>query len=187
MTGSDDRKFTRAHRAGAMPLLPASPPGPALIRWLGDAIDWIVVFIGAVMALLVFGNVLMHAFHRDIAWTTELCEFFMVWVTFLGGASAARRGAHMTITEFLDKLGTRARRSADVAIQLVVMLLLSVLIWYGVVLVNASWGNILTVLDWPMAWQYLPLPIGSALALLFAAWDTIQILRGRSPEERYGE
>jgi len=45
------------------------------------------VAIGAVMVVLVFCNVVMHVFRRDIAWTTELCEFMMVWATFLGGAS----------------------------------------------------------------------------------------------------
>ena len=90
-------------------LLPAGPPAPPAIRWLGMVVDYTLVTMGAVMVVLVFFNVVMHLFHQDIAWTTELCEFMMVWVTFLGGASAARRGAHMTITEFIDKLTGKSR------------------------------------------------------------------------------
>jgi len=150
-------------------------------------IDWSIVAIGAAMVVLVFANVVIHLFHGDIAWTTEFCEFMMVWVTFLGGASAARRGAHMSITEFLDKLSSAGRRRADAAIQLLAALVLCILLWYGSGLVEASWGNILTVLYWPMAWQYLALPVGAAAMLVFVLWDLLQIVRGKSHQERYGE
>ena len=40
------------------------------------------------MIVLVFINVTMHAFGKDMAATTEMCELLMVWVTFLGGAAA---------------------------------------------------------------------------------------------------
>jgi hypothetical protein len=35
-----------------MPLLPPGPPGPAPIRWLGSAVDYATVAIGAVMVTL---------------------------------------------------------------------------------------------------------------------------------------
>jgi len=166
--------------------LPPGPPAPALIRWLGMIVDHTVVAIGAVMAVLVFCNVVMHVLRRDIAWTTELCEFMMVWATFLGGASLARRGGHMTITEFLDKLSGVGRRRADAIIQVFTLVVLLLLVWYGMGIVKANWGNVLTVLQWPMALQYLGLPVGSAAMLLFVAYDFVQIVRGKSREERYG-
>ena len=95
------------------PLLPPAPPAPQAIQWLGSAVDWTLVVIGAVMVIMVFANVMMHVFHRDIAWTTEFCEFLMVWATFLGGASVARRGTHMVITEFIDKLSAARHGAAQ--------------------------------------------------------------------------
>jgi TRAP-type C4-dicarboxylate transport system permease small subunit len=80
------------------------PPSPALVRWVGKGVDYAVIGIGGAMAALIFVNVVLHAFHKDLAWLTELGEFMMVWVTFLGGAAASQRGAHMCINEFLDKL-----------------------------------------------------------------------------------
>ncbi len=76
-----------------------------------------MVVLGSVMVIMVFFNVIMHVIGKDVALTTEFCEFMMVWVSFLGGASAARRGLHMTITEFLDKLSGPMRRLADGIIQ----------------------------------------------------------------------
>jgi TRAP-type C4-dicarboxylate transport system permease small subunit len=169
-----------------MRLLPPGPPAPAAIRWLGTAIDWTVVGVGAVMVVLVFCNVVVHVLQRDIAWTTELCEFMMVWATVLGGASVARRSGHMTISEFLDKLSEAKRRQADGAIQVFALGVLVILVWYGGGIVQANWGNVLTVLDWPMALQYLALPVGSAAMLVFVAFDVVQIVRGKSRQERYG-
>jgi len=166
--------------------LPPSPPAPKVIRWLGNAVDWTMVALGFIMVIMVFFNVIMHVIGKDVAWSTELCEFMMVWVSFLGGASAARRGLHMTITEFLDKLSVPMRRLADGIIQAFCLLVLGLLVKFGMGIVMANWGNELTVLEWPMAWQYLGLPVGSAAMLVFVAFDLVQILRGKTREERYG-
>jgi TRAP-type C4-dicarboxylate transport system permease small subunit len=173
-------------RAARRALLPAGPAAPLPIRLLGAAVDWAVVALGAAMVALVFVNVVFHVFGGDVAWTTELAEFMMVWVTFLGGAAATRRGAHMRITEFLDKLAGVPRRWADAAIQALALFVLGLLVWFGLSIVTASRGNILTVLDWPMAWQYLSLPVGSAATFVFVAWDLVQIVRGSPAAERYG-
>jgi len=169
-----------------MPLLPAGPAAPWPIRALGTVVDWTIVAIGAVMIVLVFMNVLFHLVGRDIAYTTELSELLMVWVTFLGGAAATRRGAHMTITEFLDKLSPPGRRLADGAIQLLCLGLLLLLVWYGMGIVRSTWSNELTVLQIPMGLQYLALPAGALAMAVFTAWDLVEIARGRSRAQRYG-
>jgi TRAP-type C4-dicarboxylate transport system permease small subunit len=99
-------------------LLNPVAPAPLPVRVIGlGMVDWAVIAIGGPMATLVFFNVSLHLIHKDLAWVTELGELLMVWVTFLGGACAAQRGAHMTITEFIDKLTPARRRWADAAVQ----------------------------------------------------------------------
>jgi TRAP-type C4-dicarboxylate transport system permease small subunit len=92
----------------------------------------------------------------------------------------------MTITEFIDMLQGMPRRWADAAIQFVALAVLALLVWYGGGIVMASWGNVLTVLDWPMAMQYMALPIGAGASFVFVTYDLVQILQGKTPEERYG-
>lgn len=162
---------------------PAPLPGPLL--WLGRLVDWMVIGIGTGLIVLVFANVVLHAFAKDLAWMTELGELLMVWVTFLGGAAAAQRGTHMAIGEFLDKLDVAGRRRADAAIQLFCLVVLAVLFFYGWRIVAGGWTNVLTTLEWPMAWQYMPLPLGAALMMVFVAWDLAQTWRGVPREARY--
>jgi TRAP-type C4-dicarboxylate transport system permease small subunit len=166
-------------------LLTPVAAAPLPIRLLGRAVDWAVIAIGAGMTALVFVNVSLHVVHMDLAWVTELGELLMVWVTFLGGACAAQRGAHMTITEFIDKLGPARRRWADAAVQSLCLAMLLVLTRFGWSLVGGNWGNQLTVLEWPMAIQYMGMAVGCTLMAVFVAFDVWQTLRGVPREQRY--
>jgi TRAP-type transport system small permease protein len=160
-------------------------PAPMAVRLLSLCIDRTVILIGGTLAVLIFLNVVLHAIHRDLAWVTELGEFLMVWVTFLGGAAAAQRGAHMSINEFLDKLTPTKRLWADGAVQTFCTLIMGVVFYYGLRIVDESWGTVLTTLEWPMAWQYMPLPVGAACMLVFLVWDLVLIARGVPREQRY--
>jgi TRAP-type C4-dicarboxylate transport system permease small subunit len=164
---------------------PQRRPDPTLIRWLGKLVDLSVMTFGGALAILIFINVLMHAMGKDLAWLTELGEMMMVWVTFLGGAAAAQRGAHMSINEFLDKLTPRRRKWADAAVQIFTLVVVGVVLFFGLRIVQTSWDNVLTTLEWPMAWQYMPLPLGMGLMGIFVSWDLILILRGVPREQRY--
>lgn len=166
-------------------LLPAAPFAPPLLAAFGALVDWTVVAIGAVMIVLVFVNVLLHVFGRDMAAVTELAELLMVWVTFLSGGCAARRGAQMTITEFIDKLEGGARAAADAAIDAVGIAVLLLLLWYGGKLVAAGWGNELTVLQIPMSFQYLGMPVGACVMLVWLVYDLWLIAQGRTRDERW--
>jgi TRAP-type C4-dicarboxylate transport system permease small subunit len=125
-------------------------------------------------------------FNGDIAWTTEFCELLMVWVTFLGGAAATRRGAHMVVNEIVARLPATSRRLADAAIQSVVLITLGLLVRYGIGIAKAGSMSTLTVLGWPMSTQYVALPVASLITMVFVAWDLVEIVRGKSSEQRHG-
>jgi TRAP-type C4-dicarboxylate transport system permease small subunit len=150
------------------------------LKVIARGVDLGVILIGATLLAIVLANVVLHLVGRDLAWVTELGEFLMVWVTFLGGVAAAQRNSHMAITELLDKLSPARRRWADAAVQLVVVAMLLMLLVYGVSIVNNSWGSVLTTLEWPMAWQYMPMPIAALLMLVFHTVDLVDVLRGRA-------
>lgn len=158
---------------------------PWPMQALGRLVDWAVIAIGGTMAALVFFNVSLHVVGKDLAWVTELGELLMVWVTFLGGACAAQRGAHMTITEFIDKVPEPHRRWADAGVLALCLAMLVVLVRYGWALVRANWDNQLTVLEWPMAVQYMGMALGCTLMAVFVAFDLWQTLRGVPRSERY--
>jgi TRAP-type C4-dicarboxylate transport system permease small subunit len=160
---------------------------PLLLRAFGSFIDGATIAMGATMICLVFANVLLHQIGHDLAWTTELGQLLMVWVTFIGGAAAGRRGEHVAIVELVDLLGGRAHRWADFLAQLVAAAVLGMLVWYGIEIARGAWVDTLSVLGWPMTFEYLGLPIGSAATLVFVIYDLVLIARGVPRSGRYGE
>ncbi|SDI44373.1 TRAP-type C4-dicarboxylate transport system, small permease component [Propionivibrio dicarboxylicus] len=180
------RKGNGVSNVAIKEILPRGPQQAWPIHLLARVVDWLLVLAAAVMIVLVFFNVCAHAAGHDIAATTEACELMMVWVSFLGGASIIRRAGHMTITEFIDKLGERPRRYADFIVQLFALGVLWILLRNGLIIIDNNWGNILTVLGIPMSVQYMPLSIASGIGMVFVLYDLYQILCGISREERYG-
>jgi TRAP-type C4-dicarboxylate transport system permease small subunit len=149
------------------------------LRWLGDTLDVVIILLAIALLVVMSANVFARAaLNTDIAWNTEFGEFTLVWATFLGGAAAARRGSHMCITEFLAMLGPSLRRVVEVAIRLVVLGLLGLLVVAGINIVTKTMDQLMSVLYWPVGLQYLAMPVGSALAFIFVAYDTYRIARG---------
>jgi TRAP-type C4-dicarboxylate transport system permease small subunit len=161
---------------------------PPLLRLVGRLLDWVVVLCGAGLMVLVFGNVISRfVLALDIAWSSELATFLLVWGTFLGGAAAARRRAHMRVGEIVGLLGGRTRTAAEIAICLVVAGTLVPVVWFGVAVAAIQWPQLTTVLYLPVGLLYLAMPVGAALSLLFVLHDAVRIARGRAhPAEPAG-
>ena len=92
----------------------------------------------------------------------------------------------MVVNELINHLHGTARRVADVCIQIVVLITLGLLFWYGLGIAEAGQMSTLTVLGWPMSSQYIALPVASLITMVFVGWDLTEILRGKSAEQRYG-
>jgi TRAP-type transport system small permease protein len=158
-------------------LIPQPEGEPAALRAFGLLLEWCVVLCGAVLSLLVFGNVLSRfIFNFDVAWSGELASLMLVWATFLGGAAAVRRGAHMRVGEVVEALSGRLRAGAEFVVLLVVMATLAIVAWYGILLVERTWHQQTTVLYLPVGLLYLAMPVGSALGLPFALAEALRRL-----------
>jgi TRAP-type C4-dicarboxylate transport system permease small subunit len=160
---------------------------PALLRLLGDVLDIVVTVLAVMLLVVMFANVAARVvLNSDIAWNTEFGEFVLLWATFLGGASAARRGAHMRITEFIEAMPPFYTRAVEIATRFGVIALLGFLIWYGITIVQGTMEQEMTVLHWPIGVQYLAMPVGSALALVYVVYETTLLMRGEPiPQEAF--
>jgi TRAP-type C4-dicarboxylate transport system permease small subunit len=162
-------------------------PEPAALRLLGDGVDIVVTALSVLLLVVMFANVAARVvLNSDIAWNTEFGEFVLLWATFLGGASAARRGAHMRITEFVEAMPPAWTHKVEIATRLGVVTLLCFLIWHGVGIARSTMEQEMTVLHWPIGLQYLAMPVGSALALAFVLYETALLMRGEPiPQEAF--
>ena len=64
-------------------------------------------------------------------WTEEFARLVMVWLAFLGAASIQRSDDHISMTIVFDMLGDRAKRWIRVIGDVVTILVLVPVVWYG--------------------------------------------------------
>ena len=155
---------------------------PALLRWLGIAIDWTVAAAGTLVIALVFYNVLSRYFlHTDVSWSSELCTLLLIWITFIGGAMAVRRNAHLGVTEFIMGLKPASRSRADAVVLALTALALGLLVYFGITLTLMSWDNVAVAIRISNGWWYLAMPVGCALMLVFVLHQLVMVVRSGQP------
>lgn len=122
----------------------------------------------AMTIIIPWGVVNRYVLGAGSAWPEPMAILCMVLFTFIGAAATYRANAHIAVTMFTD----RAPKSWLPALRWMVDILMGllaifILIW-GLKLCAGTWHQ--PVAQFPIlrvGYTYLPLPVGSALTLLF--------------------
>jgi TRAP-type C4-dicarboxylate transport system permease small subunit len=145
---------------------------------LGDT--WL--FTTAIPAL--FGPVRAHDLGFTLPWTTEVTEYALYWMTFLGAPWVLRQGGHISIDIVIQSIGAAGRAVVTRVVAVLGAAITGVLLYYGTAVVRkaAAEGTTivktLTVAEWIV---FAPLPVTSLLLLLvFLGWIA------RPPAPRHG-
>jgi TRAP-type transport system small permease protein len=158
-----------------------TPKDQSAFGWLTQgvtrALELTIVACLTVMAMLVFGNVVLrYGFDSGIAVSEELARLLFVWLVFLGAILASRQQAHIGFDSPLKSLPFGLKKFVSV---LTGCLMLSACL----IFVIGGWQQTLINLDnsYPVlgisyAWLYgsaIVFGIGMAISILFNLWDTI--------------
>ena len=118
-----------------------------------------------------------------LPWTTEVTEYALYWITFLGAPWVLKEGGHISIDLLTQRLDPAARAVLARVIAFLGALISAILLYYAVaVLLKAvdqetEIVRTLIVKEW---WIYAPLPLCVLLMLaIFAGWLF------RPPEQRH--
>jgi TRAP-type C4-dicarboxylate transport system permease small subunit len=146
---------------------------------------WIVIAMMAVMATLVFMNVISrYIFNHSIIWAEEASQYLMVWVAFLGAGLALRQGRHVAIEILQDRLPSTVRRMTRHLVALLLIVFMGILIVLGFQFAYFAWDQETPVLNIPLGIPYLAVPIGALLLLihLFLLYQSYIDRRYDAPE-----
>jgi len=103
-------------------------------------------------------------------WPEPLAILCMIIFTFVGAAASYRAGGHIAVTMLTDRLPKRLRPPLIQVVNLLMIALALFIAWYGISLCRVTWDQYIA--EFPVlrvGLAYLPLPVGSALTLLFVA------------------
>lgn len=110
-----------------------------------------------VLLVTVTAGIVSRGLGHPLSWTDEASGYLMVWLACFGWMIATRRGAHIRIRYFQDKLPQRARRGTEAVIQLGLALFGAVVAWNSVHLMRTNSDIEAMALPLSVAWMYAPL------------------------------
>ncbi|WP_437887926.1 TRAP transporter small permease [Phytobacter sp. V91] len=120
------------------------------------------------VAVIPVGIFARYVLNSALSWPEPVAIICMVTFTFVGAAVSYRAGSHIAVSMVTDRLGENARRWCLILADLMLMAISLFIFWYGAALCAELWEQ--PVAEFPVftaGESYLPLPIGSAITILF--------------------
>ncbi|MFI5011930.1 MAG: TRAP transporter small permease [Hyphomicrobiales bacterium] len=146
------------------------------------ALALMVALLGTVLA-----GVVTRALDEPLIWTDEVSRLLMVWLAVFGWVLACRRRGHIRVRFFRDLLPERARRIAEILMQLAVMLFGVLIVWFGVQLVIRNIDLQATTVPISMSWLYAPICLAGLVTAAQAVGEIREHLRTPRPLPSPGE
>ena len=127
-------------------------------------------FIGVLLiaaSFILFANVVArYGFNDSFPWAEELTRYAIVWMVFVGGSLAARKGAHISVDVLWRVLGDHpARKVLVVSVDFLCVLFSLFLVVYGWDLVAQAreFGQVTPSLQVPLWTVQLAIPVSGVL------------------------
>lgn len=112
--------------------------------------------------------ILRYGFASAPFWSEEVGRYCLVWSVLLGAAVSVRRGGHIRVDIFAERLPPRARRALRRGLRALSCALFALMAWYAVDAALFLTTMTSTGLRVPMAWPFAAVPLAFAAAALFA-------------------
>ncbi|MBS3919252.1 MAG: TRAP transporter small permease [Deltaproteobacteria bacterium] len=137
------------------------------------AVYYTLVVMMIVMTVTVIVQVfLRYVFSFSLSWSEEVARYLMIWVAFLGGSLALKKGLHIGVEVLLVRIGSRTRRWVSILSKMFVLIFLIYLTIGGIKITWAVRDQSSPALLFSMAYAYLSAPVGG----FFMALQTIHSL-----------
>jgi TRAP-type C4-dicarboxylate transport system permease small subunit len=122
-----------------------------------------------------------YVLNASFGWTEEAARYFLIGVTFVGGAMVCRARAHIAVEYLHTRLSRPASRWLMITVEALTILFLGYLAWVGWRMIGLMGPQKMAVINLSMAWLYWVVFIGMLLMLGRTLHSLVRRLRGDSP------
>ncbi|MFA9950944.1 TRAP transporter small permease [Dentiradicibacter hellwigii] len=157
------------------------------MKWLDALIgfvEWVLVVMFGIMAILVFGNVVLrYGFNSGIVFSEEVSRFLFMWLTLIGALIVMKDHGHLGMNSLVSRLGERGQRICR-------FLADSLTLACCLLLVHGTWKQVIIGMDDHAPVTGIPMgivqsallisSIGMALVLAYGLW---RLVTGRMSKE----
>ena len=125
------------------------------------------LLVAAMVVLLFIQVVGRYGFENPPDWTEELARTVFIYLTFVGGALAIVRNAHLRIESFHSRLSPRSKTMLDILLAIVGVAFLAVTLYYSVGLLGRLSHQPMSSVPISKAFMFAAVPVGCALMLVY--------------------
>lgn len=118
-----------------------------------------------IISVLVFISAVARTFGRPINWTQDVALLAFAWLTFIGSDVLARSGKLINIDMLIYLLPKGLQKIIGIIFDVMMVIFLAVLLFYGYKLVTQSWFRVFNTLKLSYAWCTMAVPVGAFLML----------------------
>ena len=137
---------------------------------LNRGAERLLTVISMTMALVILLQVFCrYALNHSLFWSEELGRMLLVWLTFIGASVAYKRGAHVGVSVFVDRLSSRKAYLAACCVHIAGAVLFSVMVWHGFGFFRMLAPQMTVSLGCSRQWPFLAVPLSGAVMLVHAA------------------
>lgn len=138
----------------------------------------IIGFLLLIMLVAVVGQVFFrYVLGTPLRWTEELSRYSYVWLTFIGGAYAIKRGSHICLLYFVEKLPPFGQQVVRLLGNVLVFAMFVYVLPSGISYVLSMYRVLSPALEIPLAFLYLAVIVGLFLMLFRLIMDSRLILQ----------
>lgn len=151
-------------------------------RALGWLEETCIVTLLITSSVILFVNVVArYVFNTGFVWAEELVRYEIIWMVFIGGSVAVRKGIHIGIEVLLHVLPKGGARILRMLVGAICVIFCLVLLFYSteLALQTRSFGQRSSAMQLPFWIIQLAIPIGAALMAIRFAQKLWQDATGR--------
>ena len=142
----------------------AAPRRSPVTRGLEHLCALLVVVMVVLLSIQVVGR---YVFANPPDWTEELARMTFIYLTFVGGALAIVRNAHLRIESLHERLSPRSRTLLDIGLAMVGVTFLAITVYYSIGLLGRLSHQPMTAVPISKAFMFAAVPVGCVLMLIY--------------------
>lgn len=136
--------------------------------------------LAGLVMVLAWQVISRYAMNAPSSSSEEILRYGVIWMSLLGAAYAVGQGSHLAVDLLRDRLGRAGKLRLDALIAVAFILFAAVvLIWGGMRGVTIASSQKSAVMQVPMSWVYLSLPVSGALIILYSLLNLADLSQGR--------
>jgi TRAP-type C4-dicarboxylate transport system permease small subunit len=106
-----------------------------MFRWFDRIIEGMAIVAGLLLLFMMFSicyEVILRYFHfRPPTWVTEISEYILLYVTFLGAPWVLREEGHVKVDVVVSRFPLRTQRTFDMTASIIGVAVCAILVWFG--------------------------------------------------------